>query len=147
MDDKQNINCQEQGVNLADENRALKAELEALKASVEKERADLLMKKELAELFPSVTKEDIPSDVYEYVETNGGTLVAAYALYHRRRQLEKNRAEEKALENLLKTPGSASASANAGADILFTSDEIRTMSREQVKRNYKQIMKSLKYGK
>ena len=147
MNDDLIIKSEEQNINLADENSSLKAELEALKASIENARKMDAQTKELSDLFPSVSEDDIPSDVYEYVKTHGGTLAGAYAVYHRREQLKKDRADQKALENILKTPGAAKGAANGVIERLFTADEIRSMNREQVRRNYKQIMKSLKYGK
>ena len=147
MNDDQIINSETQNINLADENTALKAELEALRSSVEAAKKKSAQEKELLELFPEVSLDDIPSDVYEYVQTNGSTLAAAYAVYHRRQHIMKERADKRALENILKTPGSPGASDGGASERLFTSDEIRRMDREQVKRNYKQIMKSLRYGK
>lgn len=143
MKDEKNIKSE---INLADENTALKAELEALRASIERENSKKLQERELFELFPSVSLDDIPSEVFEYAEKNGATLAAAYAVYHRRAHLAKEKADKKALENTLKTPGSI-GNAFGGAERLFTSEEIRSMDRDQVRRNYKQIMKSLKYGK
>ena len=147
MIDEQIISGDEQNISLADENLALKAELEALKASIENEKKEKEMAKEFAELFQGVSVDDIPESVYEYLKINGGTLAGAFAVYHRRAELAKKKADEKAFENILKTPGSASVSANGASDRLFTSDEIRSMNQTEVRKNYKQIMKSLKYGK
>lgn len=141
------IENNEQNMNLVDENAALKAELEALKASIESEKKQNEQKREFCELFPDVSLDDIPSPVFEYVNTHGGTLAGAFAIHHRRECLKSERSEQKKLENALKAPGDIGISAGACAERLFTSDEIRCMNKEQVRRNYKQIMKSLKYGK
>ena len=145
MNEDQIIETENQDISLADENSALKAELEELRSSVESEKKRASELKELLLLFPEVNEDEIPSDVYEYVKTNGATLASAYAVYHRRKCLEKEKAEKRALENFLKTPGSLGSSSSS--EKLVTADEIRSMDREQVRRNYKQIMKSLKYGK
>jgi len=147
MNDEKIIKSETQEINLADENTALKAELEALRASIESENSKKRQEKELFELFPDVSLDDIPSEVFEYAEKNGSTLAAAYAVYHRRAHLAKEKADKRALENTLKTPGSLGNASGGAAERLFTSEEIRSMDRDQVRRNYKQIMKSLKYGK
>lgn len=134
-------------ISLADENTALKAELEALRASIESSRKKAAEEKELSELFPGISLDDVPAQVFEYAENNGSTLAGAYAVYHRRTQLEKERADKRALENALKTPGGVSGASSGALERLFTAEEIRSMNREQVRKNYKQIMKSLKYGK
>jgi len=145
MNDDLIIENENPSVDLADENLALKAELSELKASIERSRKQESEMKELSELFPGVTADDIPSEVYEYQKTHGATLASSFAIYHRRKSLEKERAEKRALENVLKTPGALGGASSS--ERLFTSEEIRSMDREQVRRNYKQIMKSLKYGK
>ena len=146
MNEEHNITETRSNIELEDENTALKAELEALKALMEDQKRAEAQRLELADLFPDLDKDDIPNDVYEYVKTHGGTLAGAYAIYHRRRQLQKEKADQKAFENVLKTPGAIIGSDGA-SERLFTTEEIRSMDKEQIRKNYKQIMKSLKYGK
>ena len=129
------------------ETERLKAELEALRSQIARSEKERSQRAEFLDLFPDVGEEQIPEEVYKYAKESGASLAASYAVYHRKLQLAKEKAEKRALETQRKSPGPMGGSAYGLSERLFTTDEIRAMSADEVKRNYKQIMKSLKNGK
>jgi len=100
---------------------------------------------EFTELFPKVTLDDIPDEVYLRAETESIPLVAAYALYERKIQMEKLKIEEFNKKNAVKSPGRIKH--DGAAEGLFTLDEIKKMSPADVAKHYDQIMKSLENTK
>ena len=106
----------------------------------EKERAEsesLLLK----ELFPDTDRESIPDSVRAEAQEKGLPLVAAYAIYERRRQLAAATAEARNKTNAGRSSGPLGKADNFGESLSI--EQIRAMSPTQVKRHYKQIMKTL----
>ena len=130
-----------------EETARLKAELEELKSRIAKSEKEKSQKEEFHALFPSVTEDQIPEEVYRYAKESGASIAASYAVYHRKLVLAAEEAQKRDLENQRKSPGPMGGSAYASSERLFTANEIKAMSQEEVRRNYKQIMKSLKNGK
>lgn len=127
-----------------DELDALRAEIAELKEALSKKSAEADMIKgqlgEFSALFPNVSPEDIPEEVWESVAV-GGSLAAAYSLYHRKQQLRRNRVRE------LNDKNAALSTGKVGVDSAkeyFTPSEVRTMSRSEVHANYSKILDSMK---
>ncbi len=93
------------------------------------------------ELFPDVDRETIPDTVREEAETRGIPLVAAYAMYERRRQLAAATAQMRNQINAGRSSGPLGKADNFGEALSI--EQIRAMSPAEVRRHYKQIMKTL----
>lgn len=128
----------------AEELDALRAEIAALKEALSKKSAEADMIKgqlgEFSTLFPNVSPEDIPEEVWESVAV-GGSLAAAYALYHRKEQLRRNRVRELNDKNAELSTGKVGVDS---AKEYFTPSDVRAMSRSEVRANYSKILNSMK---
>lgn len=122
---------------LRNEVKTLRAELDEKTAIAERISAQL---GELAELFPDVTPAAIPQDVWEQVK-NGTPLAAAYALYERRSFIKNKHATEINEKNARLSSGKAGSSATKE---YFSPDDVRAMSRSEVRANYSKIIESMK---
>lgn len=123
---------------------ALRAEVASLKDALAQKIAEAQMIRgqlsEFSELFPSVTPEDIPVEVWQSI-TSGGSLAAAYALYHRKEQLHRDRVRELNSKNAELSTGKVGVDT---AKEYFTPSEVRAMSRGEVRENYSKILNSMK---
>ena len=90
--------------------------------------------------YSMVTPEDIPAEVWESI-TNGGSLAAAYALYHRKEQLHRERVRALNSKNAELSTGKVGVDT---AKEYFTPSEVRSMSRKEVHANYPKILNSMK---
>ena len=123
----------------ADELDALRAEIAALKEALSKKSAEAdMIKGQLGEF--NVSPEDIPEEVWESVAV-GGSLAAAYALYHRKEQLRRNRVRELNDKNAELSTGKVGVDS---AKEYFTPSDVRAMSRSEVRANYSKILNSMK---
>ena len=117
--------------------QALRDELEAKRATFERMSAEI---GEFSELFPSVSLSSIPDSVWQSVK-GGVPLAASYALYEKRTAIllaDAKQANEK---------NSALSTGPLGREVssdFFSADEVRAMSRDEVRKNYKKIMESMK---
>lgn len=122
----------------------LRAEIALLKDELSKKTAEAEMIRgqlgEFSELFPDVAPEDIPNEVWENTHATG-SLAAAYALYHRRAQLQRDRVRELNKKNAEHSTGKVGTDS---AKEYFTPSEVRAMSRDQVHANYAKILDSMK---
>lgn len=132
---------EELGVN--DEPVSEKDELESLrkdkttKANLEKE-LEILKR-----LFPELTVEDIPDQVFEEC-TDGKGLAAYYALFYMTSEMEKEDMRKKNDENHRSAPPEIKESEE---DTFFTPEAVRAMSDKDVRRHYKAIMSSMEKWK
>ena len=126
------------------------AQIEELRAEIQRLNEQLTQKQEydarvaaqleeLGEVFPEADVKALPESVWESVRA-GNSLAAAYALYERRM---RNTAERSSGINAKNTYSSAGKITGAAPEF-FTPDEVRTMSREQVRANYSKIIDSMK---
>ena len=90
----------------------------------------------LLALFPSVTEQDIPTEVWESVR-EGVPIEAAYALYDKKRILR----EEINRKNAQRSAGAVSKHSDNG---FFSPAEVRQMSPAEVRRHYAWIKESMK---
>lgn len=118
----------------------LESELNRLRQELCQREKSTSEKRAFRELFPDVNFDAIPDEVHEKAKELN-SLLAAYALYHRRLEITRQKAEETKKENLLRTPGATTH--DGGSDGTYSIDEIARMSPQEVKRNYNQIIKSL----
>lgn len=95
-------------------------------------RAELF---EFVELFPEVA----PSDLPEEVKHSELPLAAAYALYEKR---EARRAEKAKAENHRNAVRSAGG-IRSDTENFYTADEVRRMTRDEVRANYTDILRSM----
>ena len=91
-------------------------------------------------LFPEASAKDVPKEVWEQVEA-GQSLAASYALYTLVRERENERIRRVNEENAASAPPRIRSD---GADGTFFSPEaVKKMTREEVRKNYKEILKSM----
>ncbi len=117
-------------------------ELEILKS--EKEQKDKISKEldRLWEMFPDVTLEDTPDELWSLVE-NGETLLGAYCIMLAKSNLEKEKPQQKDLENASKTLPAVKSTSQAKE--YFTREQVNKMTRDQVRKNYDKIVSSMKH--
>ena len=89
-------------------------------------------------LFPEVPLTELPDSVWSDVE-RGIPLAAAYALFDRRRQLTAQNAERSNLENRQRSAGGLEPTEND----YYSPAEVRAMSRDEVRKHYTSIMRSM----
>jgi len=139
----------------ADDAAAVEAEpvetVESLRAELEALRTELLEKRaafermsneinEFSELFPAVSLSGIPDSVWQDVK-NGIPLSASYALYEKKTGLLIADAKRVNQKNSSLSTGPIGSEC---ASDFFSPDEVRAMSRDEVRKNYSKIMESMK---
>ena len=107
----------------------------------EQEAADDI--KKFRELFPDVSAEDIPESVWEEV-SKGESLVSAYALY---KITEENLTRHAQDVNGRNARMGAKAVSDGSTEPVFTKEAVEKMSGKDVKKNYKNILQSMKNWK
>lgn len=121
-------------------------ELKTLRTEVERLRAEAQRLAEgyaeLMDLYPSAQLSSMPDSFNEAVK-QGVPPAAAYALEMRRREVRAKRAEA-ARRSAEKTSVGKISTVDDG---LFTPDEVRGMSRREVRENYGRIMESMRRWK
>lgn len=132
----------------ASELEALRLELEGLKAEL-KRRDELdadraRVEKELEEfmgLYPESDVRAIPEDVWLRVR-EGIPLAAAFALYQRKSELEKKRIGELNEKNRKMSSGSLN---DGETESFYSPSEVRKMTPQEVKKNYDDIIRSMRH--
>lgn len=131
-----------------EEFESLKAEVErlrgALELQAERERNNARMVKECGEFrsyFPEVAYESIPDEVWESVK-GGIPLAYSYALYEKRTERARSLAQSVNSRNTGMSSGALSRNTD---ERYFSPKEVRSMSREQVKANYTDIIESMRH--
>lgn len=121
-------------------------ELKSLRSEVERLRAEAQRLAEgyaeLMDLYPSAQLSSMPDSFNEAVR-QGVPPAAAYALEMRRREVRAKRAEA-ARKSAERTSVGKISTVDDG---LFTPDEVRGMSRREVRENYGRIMESMRRWK
>lgn len=121
-------------------------ELKSLRSEVERLRAEAQRLAEgyaeLMDLYPSAQLSSMPDSFKEAVR-QGVPPAAAYALEMRRREVRAKRAEA-ARKSAERTSVGKISTVDDG---LFTPDEVRGMSRREVRENYGRIMESMRRWK
>lgn len=115
----------------------LRAELEERKNSLERLGKEI---SEFSELFPNEPLTALPDSVWESVR-GGIPLAAAYALYRRKTEL---RIEKANATNRKNNEMSTGAIGRDTTENFYTPDEVRAMSRSEIKKNYSKILDSMK---
>ena len=128
---------------LPDENERndLLSRIAYLERQLEENERNSTEKKELRELFPDADPENLPDSVAEQYK-NGVPLAAAYALYEHIKKVERMRAEEQSRKNARLFHGELG---NNTQSTYYTADEVRAMSRDQVKSNFSSIIDSMRH--
>lgn len=123
---------------------ALRAELLTLRNELAEKKATLeRMSKEIgefSEIFPEKSVNSIPDSVWESVKA-GIPLAAAYALYERKNAV---RSDTAAKINERNNSFSTGAVGRSSIENFYTPDEVRAMSRSEVRKNYSKIIESMK---
>lgn len=97
---------------------------------------------ELWELYPGITVEALPDEVWEAVR-RGIPVAAAVALSERKKFLTVQRAAAANAENRMRSSGAFEHAKNS----YFSPDEVRSMSVTEVRENYQSILKSMQKWK
>lgn len=130
---------------LMDEIKALRTELDNVRAEAGERAAQYeRMNAEYAEfssLFPDVTLAAVPQSVWNEVG-RGVPLAAAYALESRRAAIQRQNADAVNRKNSDASLGALESRADSG---FYSPDEVRAMSRGEVRANYSKIIESMKH--
>ena len=94
----------------------------------------------LRSLFPNLTPDDIPEEVWAHV-AEGESLAASYALYFLKDLKEKERIEQKNRENEQKALPRIKS--DAPSEEYYSPETVKKMSPAEVRRNYAAILKSM----
>ena len=122
---------------MLEELRTLREELLEKRKAFEKISRDI---GEFEEIFPEKSVGEIPDAVWESVKA-GIPLAAAYALYERKNALRASTAQSANKANSARTTG---AIGRETTENFYTPDEVRAMSRAEVRKNYSKIIESMK---
>ena len=117
--------------------KALREELLEKRKVFEKMSRDI---SEFEEIYPDKKVNEIPDSVWESVKS-GIPLAAAYALYERKNAFRADVAKSINVANSSLSTGSIGREVTEN---FYTPDEVRAMSRAEVKRNYSKIIESMK---
>lgn len=120
---------------LRQELKSLRAEMTQRQAVMDRIGRECL---ELEELYPNTNLNSLPDDVWESVR-RGTPIAAAYALSLRRRERTEELARVRNEENRARSTGSLEAPRPG----YFSPEEVRSMSAEEVRRNYSSILLSM----
>ncbi len=93
---------------------------------------------EFRTLYPDVPLSALPDEVWESVR-QGTPVAAAYALAQRRKLCTLRQAEESNRKNRLRSTGAVGREKPA----YFTPEEVRAMTQEEVRENYRCILSSM----
>lgn len=118
------------------------AEAKEAEAEAVEEKA-LPMEEDVAlfhELFPALTAEDIPEEVWREVEA-GESLAKSYALYAVKEYREQERVRAVNEENAKKAPPAVRH--DGGDGDYFSPETVKGMSPAQVKKHYQAILTSM----
>ncbi len=124
-----------------EEKNGLLCRIAELEHELEARDRSSAQKKELRELFPDADPENLPDSVAEQYE-KGVPLAAAYALYRHIQNIERERADEQSRKNAKLIPGELGSNAQ---NVYFTAEEVRAMSRDQVRMNFQSILDSMRH--
>lgn len=91
-------------------------------------------------LFPEVGAKDIPEEVWQSVEA-GESLAASYALYFVKNAKEEERIRDLNEKNAKKAPPRIGDDGKE-ADY-FSPEAVKGMTRDEIKKNYKAILRSM----
>lgn len=116
----------------------LRAELDELK----KEKSRRQEREEFEALFPGESMDALPEEVIAESASKGLPLTAGYALYRRRAQLKQEAAALASAEAAKKSIGGIGGSDGSESGE-FTHEEIAAMSRTDIRRHYKDVIRSL----
>ena len=134
-----------------DTEKAVENELELLREQVQRLTAELNEKDarseriaaelgEFYELFPNTDIKALPDEVWAGVRA-GTSLAASLALYNHRVSAKEAKAREINSRNSALSTGQVGTSGNSQ---YFSPDEVRAMSRSEVRANYSKILESMK---
>ena len=104
------------------------------------EQNGLALKAQIDAVKAQYAESDIPDAVWEQAR-EGLPIEAAYALYERQEALRKAAAEQVNRKNAGNSWGKTEDATNG----FLSPDEVRGMSREEVRRNYDRILTSMKH--
>lgn len=124
-----------------EELEACRAEIRRLSTVVEQYEQTAREEKAFAELYPNMSMADIPDIVRESAAKNHLPLIAEYALYARRLEVE----HERDVARLEAAVSRSSGAIEHGGEReeLFSIEQIRMMTPREVKKHYKAVMRSL----
>ncbi len=120
--------------------------IDAVKAYFETKKNEQAVSKNVSEftdMFPDVSPESIPESVWEKVSL-GNPLAAAYAMYICGSANKEKHADT---VNEINRTRSAPAGEEADAEAMFTPQQVEDMSQETVKKNFKNIIRSIRHWK
>ena len=122
----------------------LRQELEQLKGEKQQREKISAELDRLWEIFPDVTLNDLPDEVWALVE-QGESLPGAYCITLCKADAENKKAQQKNHENSLKTPPTVTS--HGDNKQYFTREQVESMSRNDVRKNYSAIIESMKHWK
>lgn len=150
--------CEDEGANLealSQEGEYEAPEVDSLKAELDSLREELRRRDELEasrrriegeleeffELYPESDVRSLPDEVWEKVK-GGIPLVASFALYQRKSELAAKRACEFNEKNRRMSAGSLTS---GEAEAYYSPEEVKKMTSKEVKKNYDDIVRSMRH--
>lgn len=119
------------------------AEVTSTEPDATTDAAETAMRNDIAllrELFPTLSANDIPDEVWKKVSEGEG-LAASYALYFLCDLKKKEKIAQKNRENEEKALGKIKH--DHGAEDYFSAETVRAMSPAEVRKHYAAILKSM----
>lgn len=130
--------------NETDDVEALRNEITELRRKLDERQGYFeRMNREIGEfssLFPERTLSEIPDSVWDEVRS-GIPLAASYALYEKKLNTARKKAERVNSKNKESSTGAIGRTTVEG---FFTPEEVRAMSRDEIKKHYPKIIESMK---
>ena len=122
---------------MAQASSAPESEEKSEETAEEKLKADI---SEFHTLFPDVKADQIPREVWDRVD-QGESLTASYAVFFVRALREEERIAKVNAENEKTAPPRVRHDGTDGD--YFSPDAVRAMSRDEVKKHYQEILRSM----
>ncbi len=129
-----------QGIELGEADRAELDELRRDRRIKENLERELEI---IKELFPDFDANAMPDELFEKCSEGKG-LAGEYALWQLRMQRVRDEADKKNESNSHSAPPQIH---DGDGELYFTPEQVRTMSRRDVRRHYKNIIKSMEKWK
>ncbi len=131
----------------SEELQSLYNELNELKSTVAGQNERLLgilrEYSDFHELYPNISIQSLPDEVWHSVNADKLPLAAAYALMERKQQCKEQRALESNERNRACSPGKITTSSEDD----YTPEEVRSMPQKEIRRHLSKIMQSMKKWK
>lgn len=140
LPEKESFSPDEELERLKSQISSLREELTALEEMKKHSERVLSEVNEFTMLFPEKSIDALPEEVWDQVRC-GNSLAASFALYEKKRAYNEEKAMGVNKKNANLSAGMAGMNTSSE---YFTMEQVRAMSRAEVKQNYSKIRESMK---